>query len=282
MVYYPGATLANNETNFWGPNPSLMRQLLAESGFNEIHYRPHPDTEHDHTRGIYLAFRDVESMTSLSFDRAGRWRDLNRESTRPVCEAKGHYCYGDGVSGWLTVWGFEAELRVGGRARVSISLNNDGIRVWPPVRLVLRWTVKEPDGGELILNDQIAAELSLLALGKSQVLETSVPVPVNSVLDVDIAFHLMAADETYWEPKDLPALLRRHTSGQSAEDVPAEFDYEGMYRTIDLQQDWWTPVGPLRLAPNMKASAAPRACPWWSWGWALTPECWILAAAPGS
>jgi Methyltransferase domain len=130
----------------------------------------------------------------------------------------------------------------------SISLNNDGIRVWPPVRLVLRWTVKEPDGGELILNDQIAAELSLLAPGKSQVLETSVPVPVNSVLDVDIAFHLMAADGTYWEPKDLPALLRRHASGQSAEDVPAEFDYEGMYRTIDLQQDWWTPVGPATRA----------------------------------
>ncbi len=78
MVYYPGATLANDETNFWGPNPPLMRQLLAESGFNEVYYRPHPDTEHDHTRGIYLAFRDVESSSSLSFDPAGRWRDLNR------------------------------------------------------------------------------------------------------------------------------------------------------------------------------------------------------------
>src|SRR5262249_1783532 len=165
MVYYPGATLANDETNLWGPNPALMRQLLTESGFNEIHYRPHPDTEHDHTRGIYLAFRDVESMTSLSFDRAGRWRD----PTRPICEANGHYCYSDGVSGWLTVLAFEADLRVGGRALFSISLNNDGIRVWPPVRLVLRWTVKKPDGGELILTDQIAAELSLLELAESQV-----------------------------------------------------------------------------------------------------------------
>ena len=262
MVYYPGATLANDETNFWGPNPPLMRQLLTESGFNEIHYRPHPDTEHDHIRGIYLAFRDVESMTSLSFDRAGRWRDLNRQPstisygehvatslpTIPICEAEGHYCYGDGVSGWLTVLAFETDLRVSGCAPFSISVTNDGIRVWPSVRLVLRWTGKEPDGGELILSDQIAAELSLLAPGKSQVLETSVPVPVNSVRDLDIAFHLMAADGTYWLPKDLPALLRRHISGQSAENVPADFDYEAMYRTVDLQQDWWTPVGPATRA----------------------------------
>jgi tRNA (mo5U34)-methyltransferase len=246
MVYYPGTTLANDGTHFWGPNPPLMLQLLTESGFKEVQYRPHPDTEHDHTRGIYLAFRDVESMISLSFNRTGPWRDLNRQ--RHVCEAEGYYCYGDGVSGWLTVLAFEADLRVGGRARFSISLNNDGIRVWPPVRLVLRWTVKEPDGGELILTDQIAAELSLLELGKSQVLETSVPVPVNGVLDVDIAFHLMAADGTHWEPKDLPASLRRHITGQSAEDVPPDFDYEVMYGTVDLQKDWWTPVGPATRA----------------------------------
>jgi len=112
---------------------------------------------------------------------------------------------------------------------------------------VLRWTVKELDGRELILNDQIAAELPLLTLGTTEVLEPSVPVPVNSVLDVDIACHLVAADGTYLESK-LPAVLRRHVSGQSAEDVPAEFDYEAMYRTIDLQQDWWTPVGPATRA----------------------------------
>ena len=51
--------------------------------------------------------------------------------------------------GWITVLAFETNLRVSGRAPFSISLNNDGIRIWPPLRLVLHWTVKEPDGGEL-------------------------------------------------------------------------------------------------------------------------------------
>ncbi len=163
-------------------------------------------------------------------------------------EAEGHYCCGDGVSGRLVVLAFEADLRIGGRARLSISLKNDGTQSWPPLRLMLRWTVKEPDGNDLILCDQIASELSRLAPGTTRVLKAKVPVPVNSVLNVGVEFHLVSVDGANWEPKDRPALLHRHVSGQSAENAPAEYDYDAMYRTVDLQKDWWTPVGPSTLA----------------------------------
>jgi ubiquinone/menaquinone biosynthesis C-methylase UbiE len=169
------------------------------------------------------------------------------ESVTP-CELEGHYLCRDGVSARLEVLAFEPKPRIGGRAPLSLSLKNDGTQSWPPVRLMLRWTIREPDGGELTLNEQIASELPRLAPGKTRVLSASMPVPVNSVLDVSIALHLAGTDGTYWQPKDLPAQLRRHISGQSAEDVPAEFDYEVMYRNIDLQQDWWTAVGPATRA----------------------------------
>jgi hypothetical protein len=269
-----------------------MRQLLTESGFNEIHYRPHPDTEHDHIRGIYLAFRDVESMTSLSFDRAGRWRDLNRQPstisygehvatslpTIPICEAEGHYCYGDGVSGWLTVLAFETDLRVSGCAPFSISLTNDGIRVWPSVRLVLRWTVKEPDGGELILSDRIAAELSLLAPGKSQMLETSVPLPVNSVRDG----YCLSPHGRRWH-----LLAAQGSAGSRVDTFPGR-----VLKMCPRISTTKRCIGPLicnrMVDPGRSCDTSrirkPRPRPvrvWSRWGWAPTRECLILVAGPG-
>jgi len=167
---------------------------------------------------------------------------------RTTREAVAQYFFRDGVSARLTVLAFESDLRVSGRAQFSVSLHNDGTRVWPPARLVLRWKVKDAGAGELILENQSAAEVAPLPPGKKQVLKGAVPVPVNSVLDVDVEFHLTAGDGANWQPKDLPALLHRHVSGQSAENVPADFDYDAMYRTVDLQKDWWTPVGPATRA----------------------------------
>jgi tRNA (mo5U34)-methyltransferase len=40
MVYYPGATLNNDPTNFWGPNPAAVVEMLKEVGFARIDVRP--------------------------------------------------------------------------------------------------------------------------------------------------------------------------------------------------------------------------------------------------
>jgi tRNA (mo5U34)-methyltransferase len=36
MVFYPGATLNNDPTNFWGPNIACVREMLREVGFREV------------------------------------------------------------------------------------------------------------------------------------------------------------------------------------------------------------------------------------------------------
>jgi len=113
---------------------------------------------------------------------------------------------------------------------------------------VIRWKAKAPDGSEVFVDDQIAAEVVPLPPGETQVIQAACPVPVNGVWDVDVEFHCRSIDGSNWQPTGLPALLHRHVSGQSAENVPAEFDYEVMYRTVDLQKDWWTPAGPATRA----------------------------------
>jgi tRNA (mo5U34)-methyltransferase len=51
MVFYPGRTLNDDETNWWGPNLALM---LIEIGFERVEYRNHPTAGAG--RGIYAAF----------------------------------------------------------------------------------------------------------------------------------------------------------------------------------------------------------------------------------
>ena len=55
MVFYPGAELGGDATNWWGPNQPLMTQLLLQAGFTRIWYAPHPEL--GHARGIYAAFK---------------------------------------------------------------------------------------------------------------------------------------------------------------------------------------------------------------------------------
>jgi tRNA (mo5U34)-methyltransferase len=40
MVYYPGATLNNDPSNFWGPNPAAVVEMLKEVGFARVDVRP--------------------------------------------------------------------------------------------------------------------------------------------------------------------------------------------------------------------------------------------------
>jgi tRNA (mo5U34)-methyltransferase len=45
MVFYPGATLNEDPSNFWGPNTSCVAEMLKEVGFNKLIFFPpwHPD-----------------------------------------------------------------------------------------------------------------------------------------------------------------------------------------------------------------------------------------------
>jgi tRNA (mo5U34)-methyltransferase len=57
MVFYPGTTLNNDATNWWGPNPECVVELLATVDFRHVFYQRHPRATH---RGIYHAFRSAE------------------------------------------------------------------------------------------------------------------------------------------------------------------------------------------------------------------------------
>jgi ubiquinone/menaquinone biosynthesis C-methylase UbiE len=168
--------------------------------------------------------------------------------TSEIGETEAQYRCSEGVLGRLTVLGFEPSPRVGEHVSFSVSLSNNGTYAWPPVGLVLRWKVDDPSGGERVMDEQMAAVLPKIAPGKTKKLKATVPLPLNSPWDVWVEFHLKSIDGSYWQPKDRPAGLHRHIRGQDVDNVPTDFDYEVMYRNLDLQKDWWTPVGPATRA----------------------------------
>ena len=55
MVFYPGAELNNDPTNWWGPNRQCMEALLKLVGFGRIAYQPHPIV--GSARGIFHAYK---------------------------------------------------------------------------------------------------------------------------------------------------------------------------------------------------------------------------------
>jgi tRNA (mo5U34)-methyltransferase len=55
MIFYPGRELAGDSTNWWGPNEACVEAMLADVGFKEVRFTPHP-IEPD-TRGIFHARR---------------------------------------------------------------------------------------------------------------------------------------------------------------------------------------------------------------------------------
>ena len=52
MRYYPGGELANDPTNWWGPNRQCVEALLKNAGFTQIGFTRHPMNP---TRGIFHA-----------------------------------------------------------------------------------------------------------------------------------------------------------------------------------------------------------------------------------
>jgi tRNA (mo5U34)-methyltransferase len=55
MVFYPGKELANDPTNWWGPNPACILAMLKDVGFTRMKYRRHPCYR---GRGIFHAYRE--------------------------------------------------------------------------------------------------------------------------------------------------------------------------------------------------------------------------------
>jgi len=55
MVFYPGAELGNDPTNWWGPNIACVTAMLKDVGFDRIAYTKHPS--HSRSRGIFHAYR---------------------------------------------------------------------------------------------------------------------------------------------------------------------------------------------------------------------------------
>ena len=86
MIFYPGATLANDPTNWWGPNPLLLHELLRELGFRQVLYRDHP--LYGRRRGILHAFKAARPGIARPGGHQG-WYDLARPEERARLAAAG-------------------------------------------------------------------------------------------------------------------------------------------------------------------------------------------------
>lgn len=59
MAFYPRNTLDGDHSNWWGPNPECVFELLESIEFPHVYYQDHPTVGPG--RGIYHAFRSAES-----------------------------------------------------------------------------------------------------------------------------------------------------------------------------------------------------------------------------
>ncbi len=57
MIFYPGRELANDPTNWWGPNIACVEAMLRDQGFLSIRYTPRPGMPN---RGIFHARRSAD------------------------------------------------------------------------------------------------------------------------------------------------------------------------------------------------------------------------------
>jgi tRNA (mo5U34)-methyltransferase len=44
MVFYPNGTLNGDPSNFWGPNPECVKEMLLEVGFRQVDVISHVGT----------------------------------------------------------------------------------------------------------------------------------------------------------------------------------------------------------------------------------------------
>lgn len=191
------------------------------------------------------------------------WRGRKVPAVSPPpssAQSRGNFIKGQ-FAAELTVYHFEEHPTVGGEASFKIELCNTGLMPWRDdmgTRLFLRWLAMSEPGSEIVLSESHSLPLPALIPGETKLVEGSVPVSINSVLDVTIEFNLRDANGDWLAPASgaasgvrnssrhasHPAFLTRHVGGQNALNVPAMFEYEDFYRGFDLEKDWWTVVGP--------------------------------------
>jgi tRNA (mo5U34)-methyltransferase len=61
MMFFPGRELANDPTNWWGPNEHCMVALLKGHGFEEVEVTGHPA---GHNRAFFHAWRNLDARVS--------------------------------------------------------------------------------------------------------------------------------------------------------------------------------------------------------------------------
>jgi len=61
MIFFPGRELANDPTNWWGPNEQCVKDLLLGHGFKDIEISAHPSGTN---RAIFHAWRSTEARTA--------------------------------------------------------------------------------------------------------------------------------------------------------------------------------------------------------------------------
>lgn len=161
-------------------------------------------------------------------------------------------------SGTLTVTRFEEKPTVGGDVSFEVTVENDGIVPWDPsTHLSLRWRALDQPG-QPILKESQAIPISPLAPKVTERVRGSMPVPINSVMDVIVDFELRDANGAWlgqsllWRVARALGFLKtpskvslvRRIIGQHARNAPPDFEYADAYRATDLETDWWTIVGP--------------------------------------
>lgn len=172
------------------------------------------------------------------------FRSLPPISTRETALLSARFVHRDGAAAVLTVVHFEQKLRVGVAAELQFNFENVGVQALPSSRVALRWWGFQ----NALLAEQAVLDLPELPPGEAATLHTSVPVPINSAIDVRIGFALVSTGSGAWQAADPTLVLERSISGQLVAGALPDYDYEEAYRHVDLQQDYWTIVGPATLA----------------------------------
>jgi tRNA (mo5U34)-methyltransferase len=86
MAFYPGRELANDPTNWWGPNEHCMTALLIGHGFKDVEVTAHPE---GHNRAIFHAWRSTETRikplsSELQLKPIAEMERLERERRHPI------------------------------------------------------------------------------------------------------------------------------------------------------------------------------------------------------
>lgn len=161
-------------------------------------------------------------------------------------KAKGEFTAEEGTAGSVELHSLSRKVRLCDRYHFEATLRNQGSRAWPSSGpnqwyLKIRWVATGTHGGR-VLDESVRIPLPGLRPGQWCGIDQSFPVPINSVCDVAIEFLLETKSGTLTTGQ--PARLERHVGGRDAADSQPDFDYEEVYATLNLDEDYWTIVGP--------------------------------------